>query len=161
MTTAAPPHHRPLPAAALDLIRRYEGLRLRAYRCPAGIWTIGYGHTGQVDGRPLTAGVRITEAQADAYLLADALGHARDILAAATVPLTDGEYGALVALGYNIGWPALRRSTLWRRLMAGDRAAAAAEFARWTRASGRVLPGLVRRRAAERALFLTPGHLPS
>jgi len=148
---------RPLPPAALALIRRFEGCRLTAYRCPAGILTIGYGHTGTVDGRPITPKLKISQPLAEALLVADAGSVAASILDACPVTLTDGQFGALVSFGFNLGFPALHKSTLWRYVITERWADAAREFGRWTKAGQplKVLPGLVARRAAERALFLS------
>jgi GH24 family phage-related lysozyme (muramidase) len=146
---------RPVPESALTLIRAYEGLRLHAYRDPVGIWTIGYGHTGPVNGAKIRAGMEIDRATAEALLLADAQLFGNRIWEAAKPDLTDGQYGALVSFAFNLGWNALRGSTLWRLVQANDLRAASAQFGRWTKAGRprRVLPGLVKRRAAERALF--------
>jgi len=148
---------RPIPPAALALIRRFEAVRLVAYLCPAGVLTIGYGHTGTVDGAPIRQGLRISQPMAEALLAADAGAAAATILDASRVPLTDGQFGALTSFAFNLGAPALLTSTLWRKLQAGDAAGAAAQFEGWTKAGRplRVLPGLVSRRAAERTLFLS------
>lgn len=134
--------------AGLDLIKQFEGLYLKAYRCPAGVPTIGYGHTAGV-----AMGQTITQQQADDYLRRDVRQFERAVARLVTVPLTQGQFDALVSFAFNIGDGALAQSTLLRLLNAGDYAGAAAQFDRWNKAGGRVLPGLVRRRAAERALF--------
>ena len=132
----------------LDLIKQFEGLYLNSYRCPAGIPTIGYGHTAGV-----AMGQTITQQQADDYLRRDVRQFERAVSRQVTVPLTQGQFDALVSFAFNLGEGALAQSTLLRLLNAGDYAGAAAQFDRWNKAAGRVLPGLVRRRAAERALF--------
>ncbi|SFQ45605.1 lysozyme [Geopseudomonas sagittaria] len=132
----------------LALIRQFEGLRLRAYKCPAGIPTIGYGHTAGVK-----MGQEITRERAEELLLAEVDRFAGYVERLVTVPLTQGQFDALVAWTYNLGPGALEKSTMLRRLNAGDYASAAAELERWNRAGGQVLAGLVRRRAAERAMF--------
>lgn len=134
--------------AGLDLIKKFEGLYLKAYRCPAGVPTIGYGHTAGV-----AMGQTITQQQADDYLRRDVRQFERAVARLVTVPLTQGQFDALVSFAFNLGEGALAQSTLLRLLNAGDYAGAAAQFDRWNKAGGRVLPGLVRRRAAERALF--------
>lgn len=134
--------------AGLDLIKQFEGLYLKAYRCPAGVPTIGYGHTAGV-----AMGQTITQQQADDYLRRDVRQFERAVARLVTVPLTQGQFDALVSFAFNLGEGALAQSTLLRLLNAGDYAGAAAQFDRWNKAGGRVLPGLVRRRAAERALF--------
>lgn len=134
--------------AGLDLIKQFEGLYLKAYRCPAGVPTIGYGHTAGV-----AMGQTVTQQQADDYLRRDVRQFERAVSRLVRVPLTQGQFDALVSFAFNLGEGALAQSTLLRLLNAGDYAGAAAQFERWNKAGGRVLPGLVRRRAAERALF--------
>ena len=131
---------------------------------PAGIWTVGWGHAIRVGGKFLRGRANralafslypggLTVAQAEALLRADLLDACRDVQAMVRRPVTDNQFAALVSFAFNCGAPALRGSTLLRRLHEGRLADAAAEFARWTKSSGRELPGLVRRRAAERELF--------
>ncbi len=142
-------------SAGLELIKSFEGLRLRAYLCPAGDWTIGYGHTGA----DVHKGQRITAAQAELLLQSDLVASEKgvDKLVAGTA-VTENQFSALVSFAFNTGLGNLRRSTLLKKLLGGDAAAAAAEFAKWTKgrdAKGKrqELPGLVRRRTAERELF--------
>jgi GH24 family phage-related lysozyme (muramidase) len=137
-----------LSAQGLDLVKRFEGLRLAAYQDSAGVWTIGYGHTGNV--RP---GQRITEAQAEQLLRKDVAWAEDAVRKNVDVPLSQGQFDALVSFTFNLGSGALQRSTLLKKLNAGDYAGAQAEFGRFVHAGGRVLPGLVRRRADEAALF--------
>lgn len=134
----------------IKLVAKSEGCRLAAYRCPAGVWTIGYGHTGP-DVRP---GLVITQDRAR-QLLADDLAKFADGVneICAGLALTQGQFDALVSFAYNLGVGALAGSTLMRLLRAGDVAGAARQFGRWNKADGKVLPGLVVRRAAERDLF--------
>lgn len=134
--------------AGLALIKRSEGFRADAYRDAAGIWTIGYGHTGNV-----RAGDRVTPAEGEALLRADLAVAEDEVARAVRVPLRQGQFDALASFVFNLGGPALEGSTLLRKLNAGDYAGAAAEFPRWCHAGQGVLPGLVTRRAAERALF--------
>lgn len=138
--------------AGLALIKRSEGLRLDAYKCPAGVWTIGYGSTAHV-----TPGMRITPGQAERLLHED-LGRfeegVTDCLGDA--PTTSNQFSAMVSFAFNLGVGALARSTLLRLHRAGNYAEAAAEFPKWDRGGGRVLPGLVARREAERALYSRP-----
>jgi lysozyme len=147
-------------AAGLSLIRQAEGLRLRAYLCPANVWTIGYGTTAYPDKRKVQRGDKCTEQQAADYLANDVKGFERAVAAMVTAPLTENQFSALVSFAYNVGISALRGSTLLRLLNAGDYAGAADQFLRWNRAAGRVLTGLTVRRRAERALFLTPDSAP-
>ncbi len=140
----------------IALIKQWEGLRLQAYRDPVGIWTIGYGHT-----RDVQPGRTITEAEAERLLRAD-LAEAEAVVAGSvTVPLSDHRFGALVSLVYNIGAGAFAGSTLLRRLNAGDYDAVPGELQRWVYAGGRKLTGLVNRRAAESALWVRGMHVSS
>lgn len=142
---------RKINEAGRALIKAAEGLRLNAYRCPAGVMTIGYGHTGDVK-----KGQTITSHQADAILDLD-LSSFEDMVEALTLgKASDNEFAALVSFAFNLGSRALAGSTLLKKFRAGDRPGTAAEFMRWQYAAGKVLPGLVKRRAAERALFLAP-----
>jgi lysozyme len=142
----------------LALIRQFEGCaRLRpdgmveAYPDPGTggePWTIGWGATGPGIG----PGSVWTQQQCDARLESDVARHARDVaIALGDAPTTQAQFDAMVSFHYNTG--AIARSTLLRRHLAGDYRAAAEEFARWNRAGGRVLKGLVRRRAAEARLY--------
>lgn len=134
-------------------IGRHEGLRLTAYRDAAGVWTIGYGHTAAAGPPSPAAGMTITAGEADAILGRDLSRFEAAVTRLVTVPLSQGEFDALVSFAFNVGEGALGRSTLLKKLNAGDRAGAAAEFGRWNKAGGRVLAGLTRRRAEERAMF--------
>lgn len=135
-------------SACAALVRQFEGLRLAAYQDSVGVWTIGYGHTG-TDVRP---GMTITNAQADDLLRIDLGKAGRDVARVVTVPVSQGQFDALTSFAFNLGGRALAGSTLLRLLNAGD-PGAAAQFDRWNQAGGQVLAGLVRRRAAERAMF--------
>lgn len=135
----------------LALIQVAEGFRPNAYICPAGVLTIGYGHTGS----DVTPGMVITEAQALALLRKDVASFEAAVSALVRVPLTQGQFDALVSFAFNLGAGALKASTLLRLLNGGDYAGAAAQFARWTKGGGKILPGLVKRRAAEARLFLS------
>lgn len=136
--------------AGIALIQAHEGLRLTAYRDAGGVWTIGYGSTGGV-----RRGMTITRDQAVLRLYHDLDTAESAVNSRVTVPLSQPQFDALVSLVFNIGGGAFRKSTLLQKLNAGDYAGAANEFNRWVKAKGRVLPGLVTRRAAERALFLS------
>ena len=132
----------------LELIKSFEGLRLRAYLCPAKVWTIGYGHTGDVRG-----GQVITQSQADDLLKQDLRRFEIAVRKLVKVPLTQNQFDALVSFAYNVGEAALSRSTLLRKLNAGDLAGTKLEFAKWNKGGGKVLAGLTRRRADEATLF--------
>ncbi len=132
------------------LIKEHEGLRLDAYRCPAKVWTIGYGSTGP----HVRAGLHIAAAEAEALLRGD-VARFEEGVGRIAGRCTQGQYDALVCFAFNLGLGALMSSTLLKKHKAGDHRAAAAEFVRWVNAGGRRLPGLVRRRAAEAELYLS------
>ena len=143
--------------AGLGLIKQFEGLRLKPYLCSAGVATIGYGSTMYADGRKVTLkDAAITEPQA-LELLANTLGkYEKAVNDYVKVTLTQNEFDALVSFTYNLGAGNLLSSTLLKKLNAGDKAGAANQFEVWNKAGGKVLQGLVTRRAAEKALFLKP-----
>ncbi len=132
-----------------NLIKSFEGCRLTSYQDVAGVWTVGYGHTGNV--RP---GMSITQEQAESFLQSDLRKFERCINRYVTVPLTQNMFDALVSFTYNVGTGAFRQSTLLRKLNRGDTAGAAEEFGRWVHAGKKVFPGLIRRRQEEKELFL-------
>ena len=134
--------------AGIDLIKSFEGCSLTAYKCPAGVWTIGYGHTSGV-----RAGQKITQKQAEEFLKSDLTLYEKGVEKAVRVKLNQNQFDALVSFSYNCGVGALRNSTLLKKLNAGDYKGSSAEFPRWNKANGRILAGLKRRRAAEKALF--------
>lgn len=136
--------------AGIELIKKFEGLYLKAYQDPIGIWTIGYGHTGGVK-----AGQKITAAEAEALLRVDLLTAEGDVARLVKVPLTPNQHAALVSFAFNLGGGNLAKSTLLKRLNAKDYLGAANEFPKWNKAGGKILSGLVKRRAAEQRLFLT------
>ena len=143
-----------LSSAGLNMIEKYEGLYLNAYQDPgAGIWTIGYGHTGS-DVKP---GQTITKAEAEQLLKKDVAGAEKDVRNLVKVPLTQGQFDALVSFTFNLGAGALKSSTLLKKLNAGDYAGAQAEFGKWVHAGGKVLPGLVARRQEEATMFGNKG----
>lgn len=139
-----------------NLIKGYEALRLEAYLCPAKVWTIGWGSTG----RHVKPGLRITRAQAEA-LFRDDVARFETAVARHTagVALTQSHYDALVSFAFNVGVKAFANSTLLKRVRQRDAAGAAAEFARWNKASGKVSRGLVRRRKDEANMFVKGGAL--
>ena len=142
----------------IRLIKQFEGCRLTAYPDPGtggDPWTIGYGWTHPVDGKPVRQGMTIDEVTADRLLKTGLVGYENDVLKVVRVKLTQGQFDALVSFAYNVGSRALSTSTLLKKLNAGDIKGAADEFLRWNKAGGKVLNGLTRRREAERALFLS------
>lgn len=145
----------------IELLKRFEGLELEAYQDIAGIWTIGYGHTGD-DVQP---GMKLSEREAEELLRRDLKPREQAVSSAVKVSLNQNEFDALVSFVYNVGAAAFRGSTALKRLNRGDRIGAADAITWWNKATvGGVLRevlGLTRRRAAERALFLTPTSLAS
>jgi lysozyme len=138
--------------AGLDLIKRFEGFSPTIYICPAGYPTIGYGHVVKPQEREQFAG-GITKNQAEDLLRQDVQIAERAVLRLINVPLTDGQFDALVSFTFNLGAGALQRSTLRRKVNRGDHAAVPAELRKWVWAGGRKLEGLVRRREAESRLY--------
>lgn len=133
----------------IDLIKKFEGCRLEAYKCPAGIWTIGYGHTKGVKD-----GMKITQAQAEEFLREDLRIYEQAVESCVKVPLSQNQFDALVSFCYNCGGQALRTSTLLRLLNEGKYSETSEQFLRWNKAGGKVLVGLTRRREEEKKLFL-------
>ena len=139
----------------IALIKEFEGCKLTAYRDSVGVWTIGYGWTQPVDGKPIRSGMTIKQETAERLLKTGLVSYESDVSRLVKVRLTQGQFDALVSFTYNVGARSLSTSTLLRKLNAGDYVDAADEFLRWNKAGGKVLNGLTRRREAERALFLS------
>jgi GH24 family phage-related lysozyme (muramidase) len=134
----------------IDLVKSFEGgPYLEAYKDPVGVWTIGYGTTSGVK-----SGMRITKAQAEQYLREDLNQFEKAVKDNVKVALNTDQFSALVSFTYNVGEGALASSTLLRLLNQGDYKGAADQFLRWNKGGGQELPGLTRRRNAERAMFL-------
>lgn len=127
----------------IDLIKRFEGCRLDAYTCPAGKLTIGYGHTGS----DVTTGMKISQAQAEAYLIAD-LKRFEKAVEKTGLDLTQNEFDALVSFAYNCGEGSMRKLVKNRTLVE-----IAAKIPSYNKAGGKVVNGLTRRRKEEQALF--------
>lgn len=134
----------------INLVKRFEGLELKAYRDSVGILTIGYGHTHAVK-----VGDVITDEQADIFLREDLQVAELTVNTNVKVKLTQGQFDALVSFVFNLGSGNFVKSTLIKKLNAGDYAGATDEFGKWVNAGGKKLSGLVKRRAAEREVFLT------
>lgn len=132
----------------LALIKRYEGCRLKAYKCPAGVWTVGYGHT-----KGVTSAMAITQAQADQFLQED-IAPIESQLNDLQINFRQGQFDALVSFIFNLGIGNFNKSTLKNRIITGaEDSVIVAEFKRWNKAGGKVLPGLVARREAECAMW--------
>jgi lysozyme len=134
----------------VDLIKRFEGCRLKAYRCPAGVLTIGYGHTGS----DVSNGMVISQEKAENMLKMDLAVHCNNVTKLVKVPLNQNQFDALVSFEYNVGYGALSTSTLLRLLNQGKYTEASKQFERWVYAGGKPLEGLKKRRIAEKELFL-------
>jgi len=139
-----------LSPRGLALLTKSESCRLKAYKCPAGVWTIGWGHCGP----EVHEGMEVTNEEASTLLQADVL--AFDAGVSAICPeSTQSQHDAMCCLAFNIGIEAFRKSSVARLHNAGKYAEAGQAFALWNRAGGKVLPGLVARRAAEASLYLS------
>jgi len=131
-----------------DLIKHFEGLELKAYKCPAGVWTIGYGHI-----KGVSEGDEITALTANRMLIEEMVEYENYINNAVKVDLTQNQFDAMVSWVYNLGSGNLNASTLLKVLNSGDYAGVPAQMLRWNKAGGKVLEGLTRRRQAEADLF--------
>ncbi|HGO4163044.1 TPA: lysozyme [Serratia marcescens] len=136
-----------------NFIKGFEKLRLKAYPDPGSggkPWTIGWGHT-----KGVMQGDRITQEQAEAFFSEDLAVFELTVNGAIKRPMTQNQFDAMVSLAFNIGGPAFAGSTLVKKFNAGDAHEAADEFPKWRNSAGKVMPGLVKRRAAEREMFLS------
>ena len=149
---------RKLSPAGSALIKSFEGCherdgaQFKPYICPGGVLTIGWGHTNH-NGRQFEKSARWKQQDCDDAFDEDMEGFSEQVTALLKVAVKQHQFDALVSFAYNCGIGNLKSSTLLRKLNAGDMAGAALEFHRWNRSNGKVLAGLVRRRAAEALLF--------
>lgn len=135
--------------AGRDLIKKYEGLRLKAYKCPAGVWTVGYGHT-----RGVTSSTEISQSMADLFLQDDIRPLERYINKLG-INFRQGQFDALVSFMFNLGEGNFNKSTLKKKILAGGNDEdIAAEFKKWNKAGGKVLDGLTKRREEEAEMWL-------
>jgi len=134
-----------------NLLKKFEGCRLKAYHCPAGILTIGYGHTSAAGSPEVTEGMTITQDEADEILKRDLVKYEIPVTSMVCVKLAQNQFDVLVDFAYNAGVNNLKKSTLLKKVNAGDFDAVPDELVKWTKGGGKVLPGLVRRRQAESA----------
>lgn len=132
----------------LELIKHFEGLYLESYKCPAGVWTIGWGTT-----KGVTSGMEITKEKAEELLKLDVEKFEKSVLKLVKVDLSQSQFDALVSFTYNLGEGNLSSSTLLKLLNNKDYYGASQEFIRWNKANKKVLTGLTRRRESERNLF--------
>lgn len=133
----------------IDLIKSFEGCKLKAYKCPAGKWTIGYGTTGP----GIKQGLTWSQEQAEAALGKHLQEFSQGVTDLLQVAVTQAQFDALVSFAYNVGLGALRKSTLLRLLNSGDYSGAAGQFGRWINKGTAFEAGLRRRREAERQMF--------
>lgn len=138
--------------AGLELLKSCESCSLTAYRDSGDILTIGYGHTGQ----DVTKGLIINQEKADALFRQDLERFEDGVSRSLTRPANENQFSAMVCFAYNVGLTAFRVSTLLKQFNLGDLQGAADQFPNWDMVKGQVIPGLVARRAKERALFLAP-----
>lgn len=141
---------RQINAAGLDIIKSFEKCELTAYQDSGGIWTIGWGHTGP----EVVEGLVIDQAAADALLEADVATAENGVSRLVKCSLTDNQFSALVVFVFNVGVGEFKTSTMLSELNAGT-CDISDQFDRWIHVNGQVLTGLVRRRQAEKELFLT------
>jgi lysozyme len=139
--------------SGLDLIKEFEGFRAKAYRDSVGVWTIGYGHTSMAGAPEVRPGMVITAEEAEQILARDVDVFARGVRKAVTTKISDEQFSALVSFAYNVGLGNFAKSSVLAAVNRDDFDAVPRRLQLWTKAGGRVLPGLVRRRAAEAALF--------
>lgn len=137
----------------LAIIEEFEGFRSKAYLCPAGIWTIGFGHTSGAGLPHVYKGMKVTKDEARHMLRRDVVQYEQAVLRSVKASLSQNEFDALVSFCYNVGVTAFSKSTVVRVINAGKKAQVGAALAMWVKGGGKVLPGLVSRRAKECDLF--------
>ena len=143
-----------LNKAGADLIKEFEGCKLKSYQCSAKKWTIGFGNTFYEDGSPVMPGHAITQEKANRLFEIIANEFAAKVDKVVTANVSDNQFGALVSFAYNCGIANLQKSTLLKKVNANPNdQSIKAEFAKWNKASGKVLAGLTRRREAESKLY--------
>lgn len=139
----------------IALIKHFEGCRLTAYKCPAGIWTIGYGHTGYVSGKKIKEGMTITQQGADTLLSQDISLFVKAVNASLTGTITQNQFDALVSFAYNIGINAFKISTLLKLVNQKKFNLIHDEFLKWDKVNKKSCEGLKNRRIKESELFYT------
>jgi lysozyme len=151
---------------AFLMLKKHEGIRYKPYRCPAALWTIGVGHVLYPEQGKLTMAERLnfplkiehfrifSKEEVDEILKADLARFIRGVSRYCPVIVSQGQLDALVSFAFNVGLGALQRSTLRQKHNRGDYEGAANEFLKYTRGGGKILPGLVKRRNDEKALYL-------
>jgi lysozyme len=140
----------------IPIIRKFEGLKLKAYLCPANVWTIGYGSTFYENGSKVQQGDKITLDRADRLLLEMVKRFEISVKGLVKSEINDNQLGSLTSFAFNVGTSALSKSTLLKKVNANpDDPTIRNEFMRWTKAGGKVLKGLVTRREAEANLYFS------
>jgi len=139
--------------SGLEIIKKFEGLRLTAYKCPAGIATIGWGHVQTVTEQDVINGKTITKEEAEELLKQDIKWAEEAVFKNVKVPTTDNQFSALVSWTFNLGETNLRQSTMLQRINANFLEVVPFEMNRWNKANGKIMEGLKRRRQAEGDLF--------
>lgn len=140
----------------IQLIKTFEGCLLNAYLCPAKVWTIGYGSTQYLDGKPVKQGDKITQQQAEELLIDTVNMFAQGVEKLIKVDLNDNQFSALVSFAFNLGIGNLQKSTLLKKVNENpNNHMIKTEFAKWNKAGGKVLNGLTRRRNAESQLYFS------
>lgn len=142
-----------ISSSGVKHIKQFEGERLVAYRCPAGVWTIGVGHTSAAGEPQVVEGMKITANESASILYRDLVEFELGVERLVKVTLKQNQFDVLVSFAFNCGLDALRKSTLLKKLNSGNYDAVPAELMKWTRAGGREVPGLVRRRRAEAQMW--------
>ena len=141
------------------LLKKFEGCKLKAYYCPAGVCTIGYGHTSAAGAPQVVDGMIITQADAEDILKRDIVKYEIAVMDLVKVKLTQNQFDVLVDFAYNAGVGNLKSSTMLKKINSGDLDAVPAELMKWTKGGGKVLPGLVRRRQAAGAWWSADQHV--
>jgi lysozyme len=154
-------------AKTIEMIKHHEGVRFKPYQCPAKLWTIGVGHVLYPNQGKMPIDQRsgyalhpednrsFSKDEVNAILRADLARFEKGVATYCAVPLTQGQFDALVSFSFNVGLGTLQRSTMRQKVLRGDMAGAAEELLKYCMAGGKVLRGLQNRRIDERALFLT------
>ena len=139
----------------INMIKMFEGFRAKPYKCPAGVPTIGYGSTFYSNGKKVTLKDKlITEQDATNLLTTVVTNFSSGVSKLLKVQVTQNQFDALVDFAYNVGIGNLKSSTLLKKVNAKNFSGAALEFIKWNKADGKVLPGLTKRRTAEKDLFI-------
>jgi lysozyme len=142
-----------------NLLKKFEGCKLKAYRCPANVCTIGYGHTSAAVAPQVVDGMIITQADAEDILKRDIVKYEIAVMDLVKVKLTQNQFDVLEYFAYNAGVGNLKSSTMLKKINSGDLDAVPAELMKWTKGGGKVLPGLVRRRQAAGAWWSADQHV--